>query len=576
MRDVLGVDRSMDKRKVACRSLLRALAITAAVGSFVLQTAPALAQSNETVAQGVGRLTADGTLKADGTVSSRINRTASARLVADRVDDLALHPASRADVETLRELVSALKDELDAANIRIDRLQERLDAAAAAPLVPQVPPSEHVGAPLDPLADAFSRNSRVAAGLWGTNNVNMALALAGLDHSFVATGLDIGYLASLDPSDLAVDTGGAASVVFAHRLEPAFATDVAFAVLRPELQTSKPLPGHAGAITPAISQPSVAVTSAAQPASVGLMVAEAALAPAVVDARRPATLPVQHFLDANKNLAKLTHSNAEFDRALRAASRFSLLDANPSSIALDPIFSSYEQSALMQGGLAFRSSSVSRGLASVTLPLRLGNAKVSTKTSLQHFDQNSAYAEAPTAPLSSVSATGHTHYDAAAVDTSFVVPAFHKKVTINVRGGYDHLSRPDTTTLPYYPYDAENASYEVPTATAAGVTSNHAANPNNVDVQRYTYGASAAVPVAHNLNVGVGYSSQHLSGTYGVAAGEPPANRKDAYSGSLTYAPRGGKSSVTIVGREYRYSEESASSATVKETRGDVLFSVKF
>lgn len=167
--------------------------------------------------------------------------------------------------------------------------------------------------------------------------------------------------------------------------------------------------------------------------------------------------------------------------------------------------------------------------------------------------------------------------DSATVKTSIVVPAFHKSVTLNLGGGYDRLHRPETTILPYYPYDASSAvDDDRGDITAGDAVSPVATAAKSSETESYTYGAGAAVPVAHNLHLGIGYTAQRLSGAYGVAPNALPANRKDAYSGSLTFAPRGGKSSLSIIGGQSRYSDDAAPNAAYTERRGDVMFSVKF
>ena len=561
MRDATSINDRADKRQGACRGFLRAFAIALAVTSFTVHhPATAQAQSAGAAVQDVHRL-------------AQFDRKTSAKLVAERIDDLAVHPASRADVETLRELVDALKDELDAANIRIDRLQERLDAAASAqsPAPPELMPNENLGTPLDPLAAAFARISRVAARLWGTSDVNMALALAGLDHSFVATTVDAGYLASLDPSDLPLAHGDVGTLVFAHTAIPMLYAQVAFRPWAPELRAARPVVARVAAPDAKAADSRIGLDLRA-PVLGQLPIAEAVV-PHIVAGRIPVLArAASSGAPLHSRLASTLQTNAEFDHALRAAGEFSAIDTNQQISSAYPLFNPFEQSSLGNGGFAYRSYVANlRGAmpGTITIPLKLGRAKLTTKTSLQHLEGAAPDTAGSASVLAPVPTAGRSRYEAATVDTSFVVPAFHKNVTINVRGGYDHLHHPDTTTLPYYPYDAA-------TDGAGNSNASSLAAPNTADVERYTYGASAAVPVAHNLNVGVGYSSQHLSGTYGVAAGEPPADRKDAYSGSLTYAPHDGKSSVTIVGREYRYSDDSSPSAAFKETRGDVLFSMKF
>ena len=564
MRDATSEKQTVGKRTIARRRFLRACAVALAIASFTSQSSLVRAQSLDTLSRNVQYLTADGTLARQTAQVREGDRKSTAALVAQRIDELDHSPASRADIESLRELIFALKDELDAANIRIDILQERLDAAAAAPPWPPITPSQHVGAPLDPLAALYTDGSRVATALWGAEYLNMASILARGEIRRFATSFDAAELASLDTPDSGEAYGDVAIGLFGREAMPSAFLTLAFHAPASVMHLAKALPNHVTAATPKAdlhalnlawrpsvtqNEPQAAVTS-----SVDLSARHE------VATTLTSRLHVQsaQALPGNR-LAGITQTNADFDRDLRAAGELSDTASNG---AVTPIFTAFEQSTLVHGDAVYRAympSATTSG--ALTVPLKVGHTKVSAKTSLQHLDQGGATSNV-------------ARYDAANVDTSFAVPAFHQHVTINVRGGYDRLRNPDTTTLPYYPtstgYDIPSASGE--TAASASV----AANPNNPDVQRYTYGASANLPVAHNLNVGVGYSSQHLSGTYGLAAGEPAADRKDAYSGSLTYASHGGKSSVSLIGGESLYSDSTSTTATVKQTHENVLFSVKF
>ncbi len=137
----------------------------------------------------------------------------------------------------------------------------------------------------------------------------------------------------------------------------------------------------------------------------------------------------------------------------------------------------------------------------------------------------------------------------AASPGAIVLPVFRHDVTVQVGADAGSAATTDTATLPYYP------------------TSN---------TSSYSYSATAAVPVTSSLHVGLGYTTSRLLPTTSSDAGEPLADHKAAYSGALTYAPHNGNKSVTIMGRQYRYSADAAPNAPVKQTRGDILFSVKF
>jgi hypothetical protein len=253
------------------------------------------------------------------------------------------------------------------------------------------------------------------------------------------------------------------------------------------------------------------------------------------------------FVRPGERIESLSESilpNAAFERSLRAASFSSGVTSGHDLFPYSP------------STISFQAPADLRTFSYTASPLKLGRARL-------------------TALLGSTDLRGRQ--DTATVKTSLVVPAFRKRLTLNVRGGYDRLHRPETTILPYYPYDASSAVDEKRAEFPAGDGASPIAPPvKSSDTESYTYGAGAAVPVAHDLNLGIGYTAQRLSSAYGVAPNALPANRKDAYSGSLTFAPRGGKSTLSIIGGQSRYSDDAAPNAAYTERRGDVVFSVKF
>ncbi len=562
MRDALGVQMRAGKHVRASRSFVRVFAIAVAIVSFLAESSSGIAQTNPVDAQ-MQRLVHDGALAARGTWHQSLDRKTSARLVAERIDELSGRPASRADIETMREVIEALKDELDAANIRIDKLQERLDAATLASPPTGVAPAlgSHVGAPLDPLADAYTHRTHLSARLFGLVDDGQALTLGIESSTLVALRFDDRHLASLVASDFHAMRTDVTSMIFGRIAQAAQPARVEVA--------SVPAPQQ----NQAADRTDVVRTTAVsgKPVESG----RSDTTPHVVQSTTPRTRVAS--ADSATALVNSITANSDFDRAMRAAEQPTSLSSIPQKTLAYPVIDAFEQTGAAGGTAAYRAYAPTvRGMGnSVSVPVKVGRTKVTTKTSMSHLEQASAYVGASANAAAPVAATNKSQFEAASVDTSFTVPAFHKDVTIHVRGGYDHLRHPDTTALPYYRYDASTSNYDVANTAGTGASAIVVA-PNNPDVQRYTYGASAAVPVTRNLNVGVGYSTQHLSGTYGAAVNGPPANRKDAYSGSLTYAPGGGKSSVTIIGREYRYSDNASPNLKIKETRGDVLFSVKF
>jgi hypothetical protein len=569
MRDVSSAKTSADTAPLSRVSLLRRCAVAVAAMSFMLPRVHADAQTLDPVAQRIAHLTDDGTLSQANPSAPQFDRRADAKMVADRISDLSLHPASRADVETLRELIFALKDELDAANVRIDDLQGRLDAQDATRSAAPPHSLEHLGSPLDPLSSMNLSQGSVAARLWGytaSHSLSLIEARTALDT--------LEGSAVVGSSLLQTDRGLAQTDVTRALFSVASTGEVRF----PQIRAS--VPGRVVAQTlPPVPHSALRVALGPAPImrSVSGLVGHVQSLPLVQAAVQQTPHATIAYPKRAETFSEGIVTNAAFERALHSAGASSgslggkNLFAYPETVAsrlptLGTAHSMAYQSYLPGNGR------IIAGLAS--MPLKLGHARVTTKANLRHVDQGMTDANPAR------SADSHGRYDAASVSTSIVVPAFHKNVTINVGGGYDRLHRPDTTTLPYYPYDTSVANYDAANVSAGGdagdTTGSISTAAKAPDTERYTYGAGAAVPVAHNVHLGIGYTSQHLSGTYGAAPGAPPVNRKDAYSGSVTYAPHGGKSSVTLVGRQYRYSDDAVANSAYTETRGDVMFSVKF
>ena len=287
------------------------------------------------------------------------------------------------------------------------------------------------------------------------------------------------------------------------------------------------------------------------------------------------------YLPQVYGFANTIANNRRFDAALHAAGRPSDTADDPKLSYVYPVFNPFEESTYDGGGSLYQAYMPNtRGItANLTAPFTVGHAAIHMRTSLQHLEQVVPDAGATASFQPPTPTQARLQYDAAAVDTSFVVPAFHKHITVDLRTGYDRLRRLDTSSLPYYPYDPNTQSYDSAAVSNASAITNGSSpvltTPNDIDVHRYTYGASAAMPVTHNVKLGVGYSTQRLDGVYQSTA-TALSERKDAYTGSVTYTPHNSNASVSIVGRQYRYSDDNAPTYNYTETRGDVLFSVKF
>ena len=161
--------------------------------------------------------------------------------------------------------------------------------------------------------------------------------------------------------------------------------------------------------------------------------------------------------------------------------------------------------------------------------------------------------------------------DRLSASTNFNVRAGARSVKLGVSGGLEHLQLSDQSALPYLPWSAGVQS-------AAQTQSPGDGNyyPGGVDVTKQQINASLAVPITHDVTVGLGYNTQHYMGSYGAVAEPNIDARKNSYLGNITYQIPHTSSQITFSARQYRYQDSFVPSFTAKQTRADVNFTVKF
>lgn len=202
--------------------------------------------------------------------------------------------------------------------------------------------------------------------------------------------------------------------------------------------------------------------------------------------------------------------------------------------------------------------------AGASVPQHVAGLAVRTESSLSHLEPSS-FAET------------HAKYDAVNLRTNVSIPAFRHTVHVSVGGGYEHLVQPlDGEPLGANTEPSESslgASANAVTGTTNAAVLNGA---NRLDLNRTGYSATATVPVNSHVRVGVGYSEHDLRGGAGLTAAAPVDQRQQTYTGSVTYAPRDGRSSITLEGGAARAIDNVNATVDSNVKGGDVLFSVKF
>jgi hypothetical protein len=259
-------------------------------------------------------------------------------------------------------------------------------------------------------------------------------------------------------------------------------------------------------------------------------------------------------------------------------------EGNPALTFINPLFN-----PLKASGPEYYSSFApnSQGLtASFSSPLRVGDLSFTTRASYQSLQEvvpngGSTSLFGPEFP--SNVPLRYTTYSAG-VGTA--LPVFGQKAVVNFNFAYDTLKRLDMTAQQYYPinpgtqtYDAASfaaAAAAFPTGGTYGSGSQVSYFPNYVNARHIVFGANGSLPLTKNLTLNGSYSTQRYGGSYGTTGSQNISERKDYYTGTITYSIPKTNSSVTFGARRYNYHDDVLSSYNLGENREDVNFVVRF
>ncbi len=225
--------------------------------------------------------------------------------------------------------------------------------------------------------------------------------------------------------------------------------------------------------------------------------------------------------------------------------------------------------------------------ASIQAPGRLGAARFTVSGSYQHLEEIAPRSDGTLYFGPQYRASRPERYDNYNLGTSFKLPVFRGQLTTNLSGSYETLRRSDAGLQQYYPIDPATGAFDPAALAAAKLTFPGGGNfgaggsqvgfyPNDVNVRRIAITASAALPISHDLTLGGSYSTQRYGGSYGTTLGQNISERKDYYTGSLTYAIPKTNSSVTFLARRYNYIDDVVPNANLQQNRQDVNFTVRF
>jgi len=277
--------------------------------------------------------------------------------------------------------------------------------------------------------------------------------------------------------------------------------------------------------------------------------------------------------------------NAQFDGQFVAAGFASPnTRGNPNLTFVNPLFN-----PLRASGPEYYSAFApnSQGLsANVSAPFRVGGVTFSARGAYQSLAEVAPNGGSTSLYGPSFASADPLRYTTYTLGTGVRVPAFGRDATIDVSGTFETLRRLDRTAQQYYPIDPSTNAYDAASIAAANVAfpaggpydagSRVSYYPDYVDVRHTTYAAGLSFPVATNLTFGASYSTQRYGGAYGTTATQNISERKDYYSGSLTYAIPRSNSSLTLLDRHYTYRDDVLPTYNFTQNRQDLNFAVRF
>ena len=272
--------------------------------------------------------------------------------------------------------------------------------------------------------------------------------------------------------------------------------------------------------------------------------------------------------------------NQQFDSQFTTAGLTSpRTSLNPNLTFINPIFN-----PLKATGPEFYSSFApnSQGLtAAATSPLRVGDLNLTVRGSYQHLQEVTPNGGSTSLYGPTFASNTPLNYETYTGGIGAALPVFGQKANVNFTASYETLKRLDMTPEQYYP---TNPGTNLPDATsfaAAGAAFGPGGSlvsyfPNYVNVRHTTYAFVGSLPLTKNLVLNGSYSTQRYGGSYGTTSTQNISERKDFYTGSVTYNIPKTNSSLTFLSRRYNYHDDVLSNYNFAQNRQDINFAVRF
>jgi hypothetical protein len=257
---------------------------------------------------------------------------------------------------------------------------------------------------------------------------------------------------------------------------------------------------------------------------------------------------------------------------------------NPNLTFLNPIFNPFKAT-----GPEYYSSFApnSQGLtAAVSSPVRIGDLNLTAKGSYQSLQEIAPNGGSTSLYGPSFVSSTPLRYTTYSGGVGFQLPVFGQKANLAINATYETLKRLDMTAEQYYPinpgtnqfdsasYTAANAAF--PTGGTYGSGSLVSYFPNYVNVRHTVYSANGSLPLTKNVTLNGSYSTQRYGGSYGTTTTQNISERKDYYTGSVTYNIPKTNSSLTFLARRFSYRDDVLSNYNFGQNREDVNFAVRF
>jgi hypothetical protein len=276
--------------------------------------------------------------------------------------------------------------------------------------------------------------------------------------------------------------------------------------------------------------------------------------------------------------------NQQFDQLVNRSGGTARSAADPNLTFIYPVFNPFRGS-----GPQYYSSFIPNTegeTLNATVPVNVAGTALTFRANYQHLQQFNPDAMSTSTFLPQVPSPVKARLESGTLGTSFAVPLAGQKLSLDLSTTIEELRRADMTAVTNYvpvnpgtggPDATANAA--LASAAAAAAASNPSGvsiYPNFIALRHFVYAAAATMPLTANLNLSLGYNSQRFGGEYGTTLGQNISQRKDLYTGGLTYNIPKTNSSVGFVAAHYEYKDDALPSFNTIINQQNVNFSVRF